>query len=350
MTHEHADMPLVSVVIPVYQSERTVGEAISSALMQTYPRVEVVVCLDGATDRSGAIVDAYGDLIRVVRQENQGLAAARNSAIAAARGELVALLDADDVILPPHVEWAVETWQKRTTDKAYVTCNAFTMGAAGVVPRRTVLPRKAPAQQGHRLALLQRNTVSVLSVFPRAMHDEIGGFDTDMRVLEDYDYWVRAAFAGWSTLYQTEPSALYRRTGASLSAQMERMAEYEYRLRERVRRDYSDRLTDDERAFLDLAADMPTQHVHLDRGDAALREGRRKDAAREFGAAATLVPWDRQLKVKALALKHVPLTGALYAWRERIRTGETARSTSTAAAPPAPDTQSPTDTEARRDV
>lgn len=320
-----ADRPLVSIVIPVYQSERTVGEAISSALMQTYENIEVVVCLDGATDRSGAIVDAYGDLVTVVRQENQGLAAARNSAVAASSGELIALLDADDVLLPPHVERAVQRWQERSAPKSYVTCNAYTMGSAGIVPRRTVLPTKAPAATGHRLALLQRNIVSVLSVYPRAMHEEIGGFDTQMRVLEDYDFWVRAAFAGWATLYETTPTALYRRTGTSLSAKLDLMAEYEHRLRDRVRREYGDRLTDDERAYLDRVATMETQDVHLARGDAALREGRRADAAREFDAASALVPWDRTLRLKSLALKHVPPAGALYAWRERVRAGETSR-------------------------
>ncbi|GAB47015.1 glycosyltransferase family 2 protein [Mobilicoccus pelagius] len=317
--------PRVSVVIPCYQSERTVGEAISSALMQTYPDVEVVVCLDGATDRSGAIVDAYGDLLTVVRQENRGLAEARNSAVAAASGELIALLDADDVLLPPHVERAVARWQARETEKAYVTCNAYTMGVSGIVPRRTVLPRTTPRSQGHRLALLQRNIVSVLSVYPRAMHEEIGGFDPEMRVLEDYDFWVRAAFAGWTTLYETTPTALYRRTGSSLSARTARMAEYEQRLRRAVRERYDDRLTDDERAYLDRVLDMETQDVYLQRADAALREGRRTEAAADYSAAASLVPWDRRLRLKAGMLRHVPPTGALYRWRERVRREETSR-------------------------
>ncbi|WP_168583474.1 glycosyltransferase [Gephyromycinifex aptenodytis] len=317
--------PLVSIVIPVYQSERTVGEAISSALMQTYPNLEIVVCLDGATDRSGAIVDAYGDLVRVVRQDNQGLSAARNSAVAAARGELIALLDADDVLLPPHVERAVARWTARSTDKAYVTCNAYTMGGTGIVPRRTVLPRTPPPRQGHRLALLQRNIVSVLSVYPRAMHEEIGGFDSAMRVLEDYDFWIRAAFAGWETLYQSEPTALYRRTGTSLSAQNARMAEYEQLLRARVRERYADQLSAEERSYVERVAEMDTCDVYLARADEALREGHRRAAAAAYAAASAVVPADRSLALKAAALKHLPPTGRLYAWRERVRARETAR-------------------------
>ncbi|WP_313565916.1 glycosyltransferase [Mobilicoccus sp.] len=319
------DRPRVSVVIPCYQSERTVGEAISGALNQTYPHVEVVVCLDGATDRSGAIIDAFGDLVTLVRQENQGLAAARNSAVQAASGDLIALLDADDVLLPPHVERAVDRWQARDTEKAYVTCNAYTMGGSGIVPRRTVLSRSAPPVAGHRLALLQRNIVSVLSVYPREMHEEIGGFDPEMHVLEDYDFWVRAAFAGWQTLYETQPTALYRRTGSSLSSGVDRMAEYEYLLRARVRERYADALTPAEREYLDRVTSMETQDVYLARGDEALRAGRRRAAATEYAAAASLVPWDRRLRLKSIALRHIPPAGSLYAWRARVRTEETSR-------------------------
>lgn len=317
--------PLVSIVIPAYRSERTIGGAIASALTQTYENIKVVVCLDGVTDRSEAIVQGYGDLVTVIRQENRGVAAARNAAVAASSGELIALLDADDILLPAHVESAVARWAARCVDKAYVTCNAFWLGRAGIVPRRTVLPRTAPPAEGHRLALLQRNLVSGQSLYPRAMHEELGGFDTQMRVLEDYDFWVRAAFAGWTTLYETEPTALYRRAGESLSSELDHMAEYRHRMLRSVQATYADQLTDAERAYLDTALSMETEDVHLRRGDEALRRGDREAAAQAFAAASTLVPGDRRLRLKAMALRHLPSADRLYAWRERIRTGETER-------------------------
>ena len=117
--------PTVSVVIPTYQSERTVGETISSALNQTYPVLEIVVCIDGATDASAAIAAAYGPLVRVVHQENRGLAQARNAAIAATHGDLIAILDADDAFLPPYVERAVRAWLAAGGRRRFVSSGTF---------------------------------------------------------------------------------------------------------------------------------------------------------------------------------------------------------------------------------
>ena len=88
---------LVSTVIPVYNGERFLAEAIESALAQDYRPQEVIVVDDGSTDSSAAVAARY-DEVRLLRQANGGPAAARNAGILAARGELVALLDADDLM------------------------------------------------------------------------------------------------------------------------------------------------------------------------------------------------------------------------------------------------------------
>ena len=101
-------MTVVSVVIPAFDAERTVGAAISSVLWQTYGDLEVVVVDDGSGDATGAIASSFPEPVRVVRRENGGVAAARNLGIAEARGELIAFCDADDVLLPRHLEALVE--------------------------------------------------------------------------------------------------------------------------------------------------------------------------------------------------------------------------------------------------
>src|SRR5665213_627405 len=88
--------PTISVIIPLFNCERYVAEAIDSALRQTYPPLEIVVVNDGSTDSGPAIVESYGDRVRMITQANGGQSSARNTAIAAARGEWVALLDSDD--------------------------------------------------------------------------------------------------------------------------------------------------------------------------------------------------------------------------------------------------------------
>jgi glycosyltransferase involved in cell wall biosynthesis len=92
--------PLVTVVIGVYNCERYVGEAIESVLGQTHPAVELIVVDDGSTDRSGDVAKSYGERVRCIRQENGGMAAARNRAIPEAHGSYLSFLDADDRFPP----------------------------------------------------------------------------------------------------------------------------------------------------------------------------------------------------------------------------------------------------------
>jgi len=100
------DKLLVSVVIPAYQAEAFLGEAIESALAQTYAPLEVVVADDGSTDRTAEVAASYPE-IRLLRLSHRGQAAARNIGVAASEGEMVAFHDADDVMLrdPSKYRW-----------------------------------------------------------------------------------------------------------------------------------------------------------------------------------------------------------------------------------------------------
>src|ERR1700732_1248735 len=98
-------MVRVSVVIPVFNGAATVARAIDSALAQHFAgEFEVIVVNDGSTDSTAAVLDTYRTQITVVDQNNSGLAAARNAAIGVAKGEYIALLDADDLWLPGKLE------------------------------------------------------------------------------------------------------------------------------------------------------------------------------------------------------------------------------------------------------
>src|SRR5271156_1944419 len=100
-------MARVSVIIPVYNGARTISRALESVFHQTFTDYEVVVVDDGSTDDTPSVLAGYGDKIRVVRQANRGLPAARNAAVAASRGELLALIDHDDQRLPQKLQLAV---------------------------------------------------------------------------------------------------------------------------------------------------------------------------------------------------------------------------------------------------
>lgn len=94
----------VTVVIPVYNGARYLGDAIRSVLEQTLPAMEIVVVDDGSTDASAEIAASFGDVVRLIRQDNRGVAAARNRGLRDASGAYVAWLDQDDLATPNRIE------------------------------------------------------------------------------------------------------------------------------------------------------------------------------------------------------------------------------------------------------
>lgn len=102
--------PLVSVIIPAFNAEKTIGETLESVFRQSYPNVEIIVVDDGSTDNTSSLVENYAKSclnIRYIRQENSGVAAARNTGIGASEGEYVAPLDADDLWHPRKLEFHI---------------------------------------------------------------------------------------------------------------------------------------------------------------------------------------------------------------------------------------------------
>ncbi|HSZ22548.1 MAG TPA: glycosyltransferase family A protein, partial [Candidatus Sulfotelmatobacter sp.] len=90
-------MPLVSVVVPVYNAERTLTATLDSALAQDFRDFEIVVVNDGSTDSTKAVLDMYAARVRVIDQSNRGVSAARNAGVRASSGQLIAFLDSDDL-------------------------------------------------------------------------------------------------------------------------------------------------------------------------------------------------------------------------------------------------------------
>src|SRR5919106_6197910 len=93
---EPGPVPTFSVLVPAYQAAETIGEALDSALGQTAPPLEVIVCDDGSTDDLDGALASYTERIVLLRKQKGGAASARNAAARAASGDFVALLDADD--------------------------------------------------------------------------------------------------------------------------------------------------------------------------------------------------------------------------------------------------------------
>ncbi len=217
-------MPTVSVIMPAYNVEPYIGDAIRSALAQTYSDFELIVVDDGSKDGTAEVVKALArqdSRIQLVQQANRGLAGARNSALRAARGAYFALLDSDDLWEP---DFLAEQMAILETNPGVdiVTGNGWCLGGAphGQLARPFPDPRPAPD-----LAAIIGDewSVFIMSVIRRHVYTTIGAFDEDMRSNEDYDFWLRAAVAGFTFYRNDRPLGHYRIRTDSLSASDVRM-------------------------------------------------------------------------------------------------------------------------------
>jgi len=179
--------PLVSVVIPCFNHARFLGEAIESALAQTYAPIEIVVVDDGSMDNSAEVAQRYP--VRLVRQANQGLAAAGNAGIRASRGEFVVRLDADDCLRSGYV---AETLQPLLDNPRihFVYTQVEYFGA------RT---GSYPVEDFDLDTLAERNYIHASAMMRRSSFDAVGGYSVDMRGLrcEDWDLWLSFAERGF---------------------------------------------------------------------------------------------------------------------------------------------------------
>src|SRR5271156_4631356 len=111
--------PLVSILVSNYNYARFIGDSIQSALEQTYSNIELIICDDGSTDDSVRIIEDYArkdPRLHLIRKTNGGQASGFNAAFAASRGEIIALLDSDDLFLPRKVERIVADFQDHPQD------------------------------------------------------------------------------------------------------------------------------------------------------------------------------------------------------------------------------------------
>lgn len=206
-------MKTISVIIPAYNYARYLGEAIDSVFAQTYPALEIVVVDDGSADDTSEVLAGYGDRIRAIRQQNQGVSAARNAGISAARGEYVAFLDADDVWHPSKLEAQMARFDA-DPNLGLVYCGAESFNAEG-----QTMQVWRDGMQGRVAINMLRFDRGVMAapgcniVVPKRVAEEIGGFDTRMTVSEDWDFYYRVA-ARYAIGFTGEALVRYRIHGS----------------------------------------------------------------------------------------------------------------------------------------
>ena len=206
-------MPRVAVIVPAYGVAHLVNEALASLQAQTLADWECVVIDDGAPDDvAGAVAPFLADRrIRFIATTNHGVSAARNTAIAATRAPLIALLDGDDRFRPDYLETMVTVLETQP-EVRLASCNAMLFGA---LPREQLCFRRRQGSSdgvhGSLADVLDRSfSVYIGTTFRRTDFDAVGGFKEGMTHSEDLDLWVRLLELGGNAYYVDRVLGEYR--------------------------------------------------------------------------------------------------------------------------------------------
>lgn len=193
--------PLVSCVVPVFNSERYLGEALESIFQQTHSPLEVIVVDDGSTDATAAVIASQGDRVRAFAQTNSGPAAARNRGVREARGEFVAFLDADDLWVPEKLGRQLERFAERPELHL-----CFSQLVNFWIPE---LEEEAARFREHRLAKPVPALLAATLLARRTAFDTAGEFDPSRGYTHSTEWLLRVRERG--LVSETLPEVLYRR-------------------------------------------------------------------------------------------------------------------------------------------
>ncbi len=202
----------VSVIIPCYNAERWIAEAIESGLAQTHPDVEIIVVDDGSTDNSWKVIRGFGEKIIAETGPNRGGSHARNRGFELSRGEFIQYLDADDYLLPEKIARQVAFAVETGADIVYGDWRHQHHHPDGSVETGEV---SVSGKQDDVLeALLGLWWVGNLAIlFRRTIVERTEGWDEDLRAAQDRDFFIQAAMETQKIGYLAECDSIYRRYG-----------------------------------------------------------------------------------------------------------------------------------------
>ncbi len=220
MTESTSFQPLVSVIIPCYNRERYISEAINSILDQSYPFIEIIVVDDGSTDKSVEVIKSYQDKIILIEQKNKGPSSARNTGIQNSHGELLVFLDSDDYIsrdlISDHIR-AFNRWPD-----AGVFCANWSTFHEEMIPEVTTSDWPVEPEIPLDKIITEHLPFPACLMYKRKYVDLAGGFDEEMRNTEDCDFLIRAVLQGAKMVrsggngyatYRTTPNSITKNDG-----------------------------------------------------------------------------------------------------------------------------------------
>jgi len=180
--------PQVSVIIPTFNRGWIIQEALESVLSQEYSDFELIIVDDGSTDDTASVLDQFQPDIRLVRQPNRGVSAARNRGMSVSRGNYIAFLDSDDLWLPSKLQRQVDFFDSHPEALICQTEEIWIKNGKRLIPGEK--HRKASGyifDRSLQLCLVSPSAV----MMRRRLFDDCGNFDEDLPACEDYDLWLR---------------------------------------------------------------------------------------------------------------------------------------------------------------
>lgn len=252
---QQSALPRISVIIPAYNAAATIGKAIASILAQGYPAHEIIVVDDGSADATGETVQAYGDKVTYIRQDNAGPSAARNKGVQQASGEWIAFLDADDWYLPdrllthaemirdnPKLDFLVASFDYVNPQGQLINPSIVGTEFGQALLSRWGKQGRAliEGEEIGRFIADQFSDTRCLTV-PKTTFIELGGFPLDLRICEDVAFMLRLC-------------AQSRRAGVACQS----LAVYTVHDAGLIRSDRLRAQTETVRALLTLANEMPS--------------------------------------------------------------------------------------------
>lgn len=201
--------PRVSIIMPVFNRAEFIGEAIDSLRRQPEIAAEILVIDDGSTDGSDRIVEALAaedSRVKLIRQDHQGVSAARNAGLAAATGDYITFLDSDDICAPGKIIRQIRKFEQRPDITA-------------VVGHRMIFNQMGPDfQPAPESIWIKRLDICLASaVFRRATFDTFGGFDPALTYGEDIDFYFRLFETDARFIIETDIAIYYRRHDGNMT-------------------------------------------------------------------------------------------------------------------------------------
>ncbi len=275
---------LVSIIIPAFNAAEYIGETLDSVFAQTFTDYEVVVINDGSRDTEALekVLERYPEKLRYIKQENKGAAAARNTGLRAAAGELVAFLDADDTWLPNFLEQQINLLQRSGAD--FVYADALLVGESPLSGRTFMQAQPSRGEVTAASLLAVEVTVLTSTVLARKQPIiEVGLFNESIKRGHDFELWLRLAKHGVRFAYQHDVLAHHRIIESGLSGDTISQLKRTLSVLEVIGR--RDDLTASEQAALQLNMNRTLGELALEDAKSRLLAGDFNGATQHFRAA-----------------------------------------------------------------